>query len=64
MWTVRKVWKQWQVYRIVSAHAEIAPGAWASKTLALKEAARINAGGRAGAIKIVPPSANFWRQSA
>ncbi len=54
MWTVRKTWGGWQVYRMFPIHAEVAPGAWKTEALARKEAARINAGGRAGAIKIIP----------
>lgn len=53
-WEVRKVWGRWQVYRLFPIHAETAPGAWQTEALARKEAARINAGGHAGAIKIIP----------
>ena len=53
-WDVRKVWGQWQVFRLFSAHAEIAPGAYFSKALAIKRAKRLNAGAHPGGVKIIP----------
>lgn len=64
MWTAIKVFGGWKVHRVLGAHSEEAPGAWRSERLALKEAARINAGGHAGAIKVIPPSPGYFKRAS
>lgn len=64
MWTATKVFGGWKVVRSVAAHAEEAPGTWRTERLARKEAARINAGGRAGAIKVIPPAQGYFNRAS
>lgn len=53
-WKIRKNGRQWQVYRLGAAHAEVIPGAWRTERDAQAETTRLNLGGRTGPIKIIP----------